>query len=191
MKRIHAVAEGHGDFEAFPALLYRILDHLGRLGSWLVNKPVARLPRSVLVDESVPSPRRPPAVPGFDKAIGLARASRSDALVVLVDSDDDCPATFGPAGTARICARLPGVAMAVREFETWLLLTFSAAELQKHRIGVAERKRDAKGALRRLVPGYAPTTHQAGLVRRIDVGALRQRSASFDKLVRDVDSITK
>ena len=47
---------------------------------------------------------------------------------MLVDADDDCPATFGPAATEIIRRRTAGAAvMAVREFETWLLMTFSAS----------------------------------------------------------------
>ena len=110
---------------------------------------------------------------------------------MLVDADDDCPATFGPAATEIIRRHTAGAAvMAVREFETWLLMTFSEPELRAKRIIDAEAKRDAKTALRQLVPDYAPTTHQAKLVQRVDVARLRRRSASFAKLVREIEAIT-
>ncbi len=80
--------------------------------------------------------------------------------------------------------------MAVREFETWLLLSFSDADLKRARIRDAGSKRDAKGQLAKLVPRYAPTTHQLELARRVDIHRLRGRSRSFDKLVRDVDRVT-
>jgi hypothetical protein len=38
--------------------------------------------------------------------------------------------------------------------------------------------------LKRLVPGYLPTTHQLNETRRIDIALVRKRSDSFDKLVR-------
>lgn len=192
MKRLHAVVEGHGEVEAVPALLFRVLDHLGRTSAWVVNRQVARLPRSLLVDQSVPGPERPPRPDGLEKAIGLALANKADALVVLVDADDDCPASFGPPGTEIVERRIAGAAvMAVREFETWLLLTFPDSRLRAKAIHAPEAKRDAKGALRRLVPGYAPTTHQVEVVRRVDVARLRRRSMSFDKLVRDVEVMTR
>jgi len=79
--------------------------------------------------------------------------------------------------------------MAVREFETWLLTAHDEASLQRARITDIEKVRDAKGVLERLVPGYAPTTHQLMLTRRIDIGAARHRSRSFDKLVRSIASL--
>jgi hypothetical protein len=84
-----------------------------------------------------------------------------------------------------------GVAvMAVREFETWLLLSLPAHALRAAGVKNPESKRDAKGALARIVDGYKPTTHQLELTRRIDIAALRERSRSFDKFVRSVLAVT-
>lgn len=191
MKRIHAIGEGHGDAMAMPSLLWRILRHLDRQDRWLVNKMVARLPRSQLVQEASASPHRTARVDGLEKALGLARAARADALVILADADDDCPATFGASAMSLIGERLPAaVVMAVREFEAWLLHTFPVAERERHEIGRIDEIRDAKGALAKMVPGYKPTMHQQELVRRIEVDDLRTRSPSFDKLVRDLERLT-
>lgn len=189
MKRLHAVVEGHGDVEALPCLLGRVLGHLGRRG-WSVNKTASRLPRTQLVDATVPSPLRPPLQTGIARSIGVALAARATAVVIVVDADDDCPRAFGPEARSRIEHRLPAAAvMAVCEFETWLLLSFSAVDLR--RAGVRNpTRRDAKSELRKLVPGYAPTIHQLDLARQVDIERLRRASDSFDKLVRDVDRMT-
>lgn len=190
-KRLHLVVEGHGDVSAGPNLVARVLAHLGRSG-WFVNSPASRLPRAQLVNESAPSPNRPPLSNGLDRALGMAKAARADALVVLVDSDDDCPAAFGPPARLRLEAQMPSAAvMAVREFETWLVLSRPLAELARAGIRDAERKRDGKRMLERLVPGYLPTRDQGELARLIDVEELRRRSRSFEKLVRDVERLTE
>jgi hypothetical protein len=122
----------------------------------------------------------------------MAKAARADALVVLVDSDDDCPAAFGPPAQLRLEPQMPGTAvMAVREFETWLVLTHPEAERARAGIRDAEGKRDGKRMLERLVPGYLPTRDQGELARRVDVEVLRRQSRSFDKLVRDVARLTR
>ncbi len=79
--------------------------------------------------------------------------------------------------------------MAEREFEAWILSRFTAGELKKARIGSVTKKRDAKGALRRLVPRYKPTTHQLDESRKIDIARARQQP-SFSKLVRSLAEIT-
>lgn len=77
--------------------------------------------------------------------------------------------------------------MSVKEYEAWLLWSFSQSERAAARIlRSPETIRDAKGAVERLVRGYLPTVHQLQLTRRIDIGSVRKDSDSFDKLVRGV-----
>jgi hypothetical protein len=79
--------------------------------------------------------------------------------------------------------------MIVREYEGWLLQSFSDAELANAGVINPESIRGAKGALKRLVPGYKPTTHQLEITRAIDIQQLRGRSDSFDKLVRSLAAL--
>jgi hypothetical protein len=79
--------------------------------------------------------------------------------------------------------------MIVREYEGWLLQSFSEVELASAGVVNPERIRGAKGALKRLVPGYKPTTHQLEITRAIDIQQLRKRSDSFDKLVRSLAAL--
>ncbi|MBL8921277.1 MAG: DUF4276 family protein [Myxococcaceae bacterium] len=189
MKLLSLAGEGKGETTALPALTARILAQCGRVG-WRVPRDAIRIPRGLLVDERVPAPLRPARDDGFQKALAVAQGQKASALVVLVDADDDCPASFGRSGLQFFRNWAGRAVMAVREFETWLLLSFSPAELGAAGVRQPERIRDAKKALQRLVPGYLPTAHQRDLSRRIAIDELRQRSRSFDKYVRSVLEVT-
>jgi len=178
-----------GEATALPSLAARILALAGR-SDWKVPRDAIRLPRGLLVDERKASPLRPPRKEGFEKAVGVARAQGASALVVLVDADDDCPVSFGPPAAALFHGLAGKAVMAVREFETWLLLNHSPQDLANAGVKSPERIRDAKKALARLVPGYLPTTHQLQLARSIDIDQLRGRSKSFDKFARCVLDVT-
>lgn len=179
MKRLVCVGEGRGEVEALPRLCARILYSLGVSG-WYVDERAIRMSRAKLVDESVPSPMRPPNEKGIDASIALAKARRANAVLVTCDEDDDCAADWGPAATRRIQRQLPGAAvMAVREFETWIL--HSRADLSSERV---ERRRDAKGMLDKAIGGYLPSLQQEQLVRSMDLDRVRAVSDSFDKFVR-------
>ncbi len=190
MPTLALVGEGKGEVSALPTLASRVL-HAEGVSDWHVRRDIIRIPRGQLVDESQPSPHRPPARRGFDQAIGVALAGRAQALVVLVDADDDCPRAFGPPALPLFKNRIRGSAvMAVREFETWLVLSHTPQQLERAGIRNAEAKRDAKKLLEKLVPGYLPTTHQLELTKKINVTALRSVSNSFDKFARDVVAAT-
>ncbi len=79
--------------------------------------------------------------------------------------------------------------MAVREYESWLLWNVDDDKLKERGVTDPEQKRDAKGAMKLVVPGYAPTTHQLELTRKLDVDRVRCRSRSFDKLVRSLATL--
>lgn len=189
MKRLALVGEGKGEVTALPSLAARVLREHGIHG-WCISKEIIRLPRGLLVDESAKSPRRPPRADGFKKAVGVARAQNAQAVLVLVDADDDCPASFGPP-SASLFQGLPGAAvMAVREYETWILLSQPPERLARVGIKDPERSRDAKRLLSRLVRGYLPTTHQLELTRSMDIAELRRRSRSFQQFVKSVLTLT-
>lgn len=112
-------------------------------------------------------------------------------VLLLIDCDDGCPATLGPALSARAAKARPDltieVALAKREFESWLV---ASAESLRGQRGFpdsisaptdAEAIRDAKGWLghRRVPPGYRATTDLPALTARFDLALARQRSDSF------------
>lgn len=188
-RRLVCVVEGKGEVEAIPNLCSRIL-HALHVWDWYVDPTPIRQPRGSLVDGRVASPMRPVRAEGFDRAVLLAlRSRRADGVLVLCDSDDDCPAAWGPSAAARISALCRGAAvMAQREYETWLLHGLeSAADLDPE---LVERQRDAKKLLRRNHTSYRPSVHQLALTRQLDIHRCWARSDSFDKLVRSIATLT-
>lgn len=188
MSRLTCVVEGHGEVNALPNLCARIITYLDVRG-WHVDSAPIRLPRSILVDEGASGPTRKSNKAGICRALGLAAARGADGVLIVCDSDDDCAATWGPHATAEILLNnVVGVAvMSVREYEAWLLWSFSVSERTSARIlRSPETIRDAKGAVSRLFHGYLPAVHQLQLTRRINIGQVRKDSDSFDKLVRGI-----
>jgi hypothetical protein len=172
-----------------PNLCSRVRDYL-EAWDWFVDPQPVRQPRGWLVDEGTPSPARPCRADGAARAVRLALARPADGILLTCDSDDDCPAVWGPTAKAVITPVNRGDAvMIVREYEGWLLYAFGDAALAKVGVTDPERIRGAKEKLRRLVPGYKPTTHQLEITRKIDLGRLRRASDSFDQLVRSLAGI--
>lgn len=191
MKRLVCIVEGEGEVAAIPNLCARILAHLG-VHDWVVDPDPIRRKRSALVDARQPRPRRPCRQEEVVKAMMLAlrRPRPTDAVLLLCDEDEDCAATWGP-DASRVMGQLGAGAavMAVHEYETWLLLSRSDEELRGAGVAVPVVGRGAKSTLRRLVPDYSPTVHQLQETRRIDIAFLRERSPSFDKLVRSIAAL--
>lgn len=188
-KRLVCVVEGKGEVEAVPNLCARILLYLS-LDNWLVDQLPIRQPRSSLVDARVKGPNRPCRDEGMKKALGMAWARKPDAVLVMCDSDDECPVAWAKSVPQKIVSGQPVAAvMAVREFEGWLLHVFNDTELSRVRVSDPERVRNAKGKLEQLVPEYSPTTHQLAMTRKIDIASTHDRSRSFNKLVRTIKTL--
>ncbi|WP_207757047.1 hypothetical protein [Nonomuraea cypriaca] len=77
---------------------------------------------------------------GVENAVNASLAQFGDVsgILVIVDSDDDCPATLGPKLLERIQVARPGLLAAVvlahREFEAWFLA--AAASLKDVRVSL-------------------------------------------------------
>jgi hypothetical protein len=184
VNRLVCVGEGHGEVSALPRLCHAIRDYLGAW-SWLVDPIAIRVPRSELVVTRQAGRPTVCNAAGVARVVELARRRPAKAVLVTCDSDDDCPAQWAASlDGVRTVAVGVGAVMIVREYETWLLWNQRQATLAAHGISNPESRRDAKGLLERVVEGYTPSTHQLELTRSIDVGHVRARSQSFDKLVR-------
>jgi len=112
---IACIVEGHGDRESVPVLIERVAAGLNPPVQ--VHVPlVLRVQRSKLV--------KPEEV---EKAVELAarKVGPRGPILILIDSDDDCPANLGPGLLARARAarndRMISVVLATREFEAWFL----------------------------------------------------------------------
>ncbi len=182
-KRLHCIVEGRGEVEAVPALCSRVLHHL-EAWAWSVVPDPIRHARSSLVRDGAPNERE------LRRLVELARRRPADAVLVLCDADDDCPATWAPASERVVREILPGACvMAMREYEAWLLAAKTGSRLVGKR--PIEDVRDAKGHFARVWPGYKPSVDQLTATREIDVERLRTLAPSFDKLVRSIDALVR
>jgi hypothetical protein len=188
MRYLASVVEGHGEVEALPALVRRIADTVGFAGALHVNPPIRVKSGSFLNDQDY-----------FRRYVALAAgkaATRNGSLLILLDCDDDCPASLGPALLRRAQAVRANVdifvALAHREFETWFI---TAAVSLRGRRGLpqnlkapqdAEKIRDAKGWLgERMNTSYDPVIHQLEFTREFDL-KLARANRSFDRLYRQI-----
>ncbi len=187
---IVSIVEGHAETESIRVLLTRILESMQRFDV-AVARPF-RVKRNRVVR------------PGeLERAVQQAVSDRADpgGVLVLLDADDDCPATLGPALLERCrgVTRLPSaVVLANKEFEGWFLGSKESLR------GVRGIRQDAlappapegiKGAKellsRNMMAGrrYVAVDDQAALARRMDLEMARGRCPSFDKFLRDVDTL--
>jgi hypothetical protein len=187
MKKLVCVVEGRGDVLALPNLCSRVRDYV-KAWKWIVDPNPVRQPRSAMVDESRPSPRRTARAEGITRAVELALQRPADGIVIACDADDDCPAVWGPSSRRLLVSRCPGDSVMIeREYEAWLLYAFPEASLRQHNITNPESVRDAKGNLRRLVLNQAIARPRncirRGIGSRAHEGLLRVRPDSFPRRV--------
>lgn len=182
------IVEGHGEVQAVPILVRRIAQALDPSSYLRVHRPI-RVPRTKLVKPEE-----------LERTIELAGRSvgPNGAILILLDSDDECPKDLAPVLLARakeVRSDLPiSVVLAKREFEAWFL---AAAESLRNQRGLAadltgparpEEVRGAKEWLTTHMVGdrhYVATLDQAALAKVFDLG-LARRAESFDKLFRDL-----
>ena len=186
---VACIVEGYGDVEAIPILVRRVLQESHPDVSLFIPHPPIRVPRMKIVKDGQ-----------LERAVELA-ARKTDgpgAILILIDADEDCPATLAPELLRRAKAKRSdrpiAVVLAKREFEAWFL---AAAESLRGQRGLSatleppgnpEMIQDAKGWLRGQMTDnrkYSETLDQPALTRLFDLESAR-RAASFDKLYRDI-----
>lgn len=190
---IGCIVEGHGEVEAVPLLIRRLASEVDPSVSVRIPAPI-RIPKTKLVKEGE-----------LEKAVELMarKVAPAGAVLVLVDGDDDCPATLAPAllTRARNARRdLPlAVVLAKREYETWFL---AAASSLRGRRGLRadlvtpaqpEAIRGAKEWLSARMTGdssYVETLDQPALTQTFDLEQARQTD-SFDKCWREIERLVR
>ncbi|MGE5645530.1 MAG: DUF4276 family protein [Acidobacteriota bacterium] len=186
--QIGFVVEGHGETESVPCLLRRIAQAFDPSLEVVIPRPI-RVTKSRLL--------QPGELERKAQMAALNTGNRGGILVVL-DSDDDCPAQLGPQLLRRVrsarCDLPSAVVLAQKEFESWFI---AAAESLRGKRGLPtdlespEQPEQIAGAkewlTKRIAHGrvYAPTVDQASLTSALDL-KLARRAASFDKCYRDV-----
>jgi len=189
--QLASIVEGHGDVKAVPVLVRRIASALDPAMALRMLPPL-RVPRYNLVKTGE-----------VERAVDLAarKTGGKGAVLVLIDSKDDCPAQTGPdllcrANAARSDVPI-GVVLAKREYESWFL---AAAESLRGRRGLAddltapvepESIRGAKEWLSdRMASGvkYREVLDQPALTDVFDLSVAR-RADSFDKCYREIERL--
>lgn len=191
--KVYPIVEGHGEVEAAPVLLRRLLAeaHCQHVG---IGRPIRRT-QSHLRSQA-----------GIQAGVRLAWLQpKCAAVMILFDGEDDCPKEL--AASVRAWAREAAagkpcdVVVAYREYETWFL---AALESLRGQFGIRdnatapvnpESRRDAKGALEEFMPpdrAYSETGDQPAMSAVFDLGLAHRRNRSFRKLVKAVgDMLTQ
>ena len=195
MNRIAVVVEGHGEVQAVPILLRRIGEMQKEPVYIDVPMPIrTKRDRFLRNDEE------------FKRVLLLAaaKAGEKGGILVLLDADDDCPATLGPETLSRaktiVGQKTISIVLVKREYEAWFL---AAAESLSGKRGLPENlvsppyPEDVRGAKEWLSEqmvgsrAYHETLDQPPLTTLFDITLARSRSASLNKFTRDVASLLK
>jgi hypothetical protein len=205
MMRLVPIVEGFGEARAVPILMYRWLSARGLTGDFYIPD----LAINAKGCGKLKADHDPRAHRGIEHYISQALRARPDAIVALLDADDEClkrtkGKKLGPELLERaraVAGRVPvAVVVANREFEAWFIAdlpSLKAAGLIAADAALAdetnpERRAGCKSAMGKLLgETYEPTVHQAELVRGLEFTAEARRiSPSYDKLVRELDRLT-
>lgn len=189
--QLFCIVEGHGDVLAVPVLLRRLVADIRPDVDLDIPKPL-RVGRHKLVK------------PGeLERSIefGARKIGRPGAILVLVDADDDCPATLGPDLLSRARRARSDVDVAVvlakHEFEAWFRAAFASLAGKRGfprvlpSVENPEEIRNAKRPIEehRANRIYSETLDQPALAALIDLGAARTSSPSFDKCWREIERL--
>lgn len=188
--RIACIVEGDGEVAALPILLRRMTE-------WRSSQIYPHVPPPIRVHRD----RFLNRDEEFRRHLLLAAAKCGEGgwILVLLDADDDCPATRGADILQRAQALVPhrrvSVVLANREYEAWFIaaaqslngyrgFTFEPRDLTE-----PEAPRDAKGWIKARMASlsYGETTDQPALTARMDLQQAYTRSRSFRKLCSEWD----
>ena len=188
--KVYPLVEGHGEVEAVPVLLRRLLAE-ANCHNVSVGQPIRRT-QSQLRSKT-----------GIQAGVQLALLQPDCAAVlILFDGEDDCPKNLGNEvrkWAQEAAIDMPcDVVVAYREYETWFL---AALESLRGQYGIArdaatpsnpELKRDAKGALEEFMPpdrAYSETGDQPAMSAVFDMALAHRRNRSFRKLVKAIGDV--
>jgi Domain of unknown function (DUF4276) len=190
---IFPIVEGHGEVSAVPELLRRLA--FEEFGNYRLRvlRPF-RLPRGKIVADHE-----------LEKAVEFAARKLTEeggrgGIFILLDADDDRPATLGPALLRRATRHdfSSSVVVARSEYESWFLASANslrgtnAVRPDASPPANPELIRGAKEYLERelLLPGtkYSETVDQVSLTAAMSFIEARM-CPSFDKLYRDMAAL--
>ena len=135
---------------------------------------------------------------GIERFFGYVRDQ--DAVLIVLDADEDCPVDLALGLAQRIRALRPSVPAAIvaanAAFEAWFLadLESIAGKRVKSRVLIPEAERSSESRTASATQGeleradrkgttYKETTDQPALASMIDLDVVSRRSRSFRRLV--------
>ena len=191
---IAAIVEGDGDVKAVPGLLRRLLWERLLRYDIQATKPKPAHGKSNLLKK-------------FEQFLQYAVIDNCDAILVILDAEEECPVSEARTLAARAAALNLTVPVAIvyakSEYETWFIASLSectGADIRA-RLGIPDTEhapdnleniRDAKGWLNQRMPGdraYKETEDQGSLTYHIDLELTHLRSRSFRRLCHAVDEL--
>ena len=191
--RVACMVEGHGDREAVPILIRRIAQSIDPTSDIKVERPI-RIPKSKLLR------------PGeLERAAELAFrvCSPRGVVLVLIDSDQDCPAELAPRIIERATAARSDLTLSVvlpkSEFEAWFVTAIDSLSGYRGLRENLQPPADPEGIrgpkewlTQHMVSdrGYRETLDQSAFSARFDLRKARE-CPSFDKCWREVDDLVK
>ncbi len=191
MPALVAIVEGQSEVQSVGVLLRRVMDDLG-VYSVQVARPF-RVKRTSVVKEGE-----------LERAVKLALMDRSgaEAVLVLLDADDDCPVCLANRLRERVASvtdKPCAVVVAQREFEAWFL---GAEESLRGCRGIREDAtcppdpeaiRGAKEELSRNMANgrYLEVDDQPALAEAFDLDRARSACQSFDKFMREAERLLR
>jgi hypothetical protein len=172
---VSCIVEGHGEIDALPVLLRR-------LAAWktpdipvTINRP-ARLPKGKILHDDKELRRH--------LELAASKCGQDGWILVLFDSDQDCPMQLAESVGQRATQMLPhrriSIVVANCEYEAW----FIAGSPHNQIRDFPEDIRDAKGwVARNLLNGhYDEILHQPRFSQSLDLDSAYSYSRSFRKL---------
>lgn len=190
------IVEGDGEFKAVPPLLRRVLGERHEQYNIRIQRPIN--------SHGVGSIKK-----NIDRFLGYARKDpECDAVLVLLDSDGDCPRCLA-AELARSATELNmdvpvAIVCAHHMYEAWFIASLDSPSGEKIRGKLdlsenAEYEGDVesinspkawlKDHISRRDKSYSETKHQAALTDLIDIEHTRRRSRSFRRFCHAVEEL--
>lgn len=183
-RSIGLLVSGHSEVAAVPILVRRLLHEQLCIYDVQPGQPL-RKPEGQLLQRDGGT---------LEDAVRRLRR-RHDAVLVMVDLEDDCPAEHGPTLQARCEAACPDKPVAFvaawRELETWFVHS-ARALLDAEPPADPEARRDAKRFLKHNgCPGYNERADAPALAAGLDLEHVRARSDSFRVFCDRVERIAR
>lgn len=187
------IVEGHGEHRSIRILLERLVRAIDETAYVDVLRPIRR-PRSSLVREDKDDLERCVQLAAAKLGEKAARLPGARALVLLLlDADEDCPATRGPELLRRISSTHSGVealvVLAKTEYETWFV---AAAQSLGEFLGTVdptelpaspEESGAKKGWIQHHYPRYSETVDQPRMTAAMDLELAVRRSPSLARFL--------